>query len=129
MQQLILRTNTLLFLVIIIYSCGRNEIEEQISSANYLFSVTDDQCIQSIENRHLAFTSLIKYKNGLYLAFREGNNHAPTSMSEYGKICILKKFENGWETVSYLSDSDKDLRDPFFCRKIISYFYIVVTIK
>ncbi|NND06497.1 MAG: hypothetical protein HKN87_08955 [Saprospiraceae bacterium] len=62
--------------------------------------------------RHDAFTSLIKFKEYYYCAFRSGEHHV------YGKdggSMILRTTDvdnNNWQQVDYLTKSGVDLRDP-----------------
>lgn len=62
---------------------------------------------------HSAFTDMIKWDGKIFLTFREGMNHQPSSPSEYGSIRVLMS-ETGvhWENVGLITDSDYDLRDP-----------------
>lgn len=82
----------------------------------YTLCVSNDTCIYS-NDKHVAFTSLIKYKGDVYLAFREAVNHVPTNKAEYGIIRVLKKEDNNWTPLFTLRNQNMDLRDPFFIVK------------
>lgn len=102
----------LIFFLFLFSSCNDNN---DISPFHKLYSLTvaNDSCVYSTNN-HAAFTSLIKFKGELYLAFREGPGHVPANKNEYGKIKIHKKVGNHWDYVCTLFNSEMDLRDPFF---------------
>lgn len=107
-----------LFICILFVSCHKDVVSEQNDGTvnKYIFSIIDDILVYK-DNSHAAFTCLIEYEGHIYLAFREGNSHRPTSVEEYGKLRIMK-LENGkWFTVALLSHKDMDLRDPFFLVK------------
>ena len=72
-----------------------------------------DQCIYNNGN-HSAFTCLTEYKGNKYLAFREGIGHRPVNTDHYGIITILSEKDSVWSPLAKLSNSDMDLRDPFF---------------
>ena len=102
----------LIILSILLVCCSNNE-DNGAPTKNYSLAFISDTCVYSNYN-HTAFTSLIEYKNDIYLAFREGPNHVPTNISEYGIIKVLKKEGEKWNELSILENPDMDLRDPFF---------------
>lgn len=62
---------------------------------------------------HCAFTDLIEYNGHYYCTFREGNNHIPKVIGDYGKIRILKSLDGDtWMSVALVEDTNYDLRDP-----------------
>lgn len=62
-------------------------------------------------NTYCAFTSLIRWEDSYYLAFREGGTHV--SPNDYGIITILKSIDGKNWTISQKISIDKvDLRDP-----------------
>lgn len=97
-------------LVLGLLSCSNDDNESKI---RYDFTLLTDESVY-FQNDHAAFTAVVSYKGNLYLAFREGLNHVPTTPEEYGVIKILKKVGSGWEFVSEIASNDKDLRDPYF---------------
>lgn len=62
---------------------------------------------------HNAFTTIESFQEYLYCAFREGSSHK----SYDGKIRIIRSLDGKkWESVSLLSSSGEDLRDPKFVK-------------
>lgn len=60
-------------------------------------------------NKHCAFTSLVKFEGEYLCAFREGNGHS----GDNGSIRILKSSDaKEWKEAYFLSLSGFDLRDP-----------------
>ena len=78
----------------------------------YIFNIINESCVWKTE-KHSAFTNMVVWNNEIYLSFREGDNHAPKSESEYGAIRILKYNHNKWEEFIYIKKDQCDLRDPF----------------
>lgn len=79
-----------------------------------IYSFTQQShCVLYDNNNHAAFTCL--YDNGgqLMMAFREGAAHRPASEFEYGSIKVLTKNGADWTVSATITDTTKDLRDPF----------------
>jgi hypothetical protein len=85
-----------------------------------IYKVHKEQKIHlpSMQKPHNAFPDLFKYKNEIYIAFREGMSHA--GHKDLGSIRILKGCYNqqtkiwDFKNAGILSDSTFDLRDPRF---------------
>lgn len=88
------------------------------------FLIASDTCIFDQSN-HVAFTTLKEWKGNLYLAFREANGHHAT-LTDKGKIRVLKKENGNWKTEVVFSNENIDLRDPFLLEwKGALYMYTV----
>ena len=74
--------------------------------------LVNDYCVYDKDN-HVAFTSLESWRGNLYLAFREGEGHVPTSKEDNGKIIILKSDGESWVNDETFMLEGIDLRDPF----------------
>ena len=111
MRQLIFVSCTFFF-ILSLFACNNRESDVSLVVGDLNIKVIDDVVVYD-NGTHAAFTSLIKYNNYYYLAFREGTAHRPITKKEYGKIRILKLKNNKWESIAILSDNDKDLRDPY----------------
>ena len=62
---------------------------------------------------HCAFTSLLKYNNSLFLAFREGKSHVDRNGGDDGIIRILKSNDGeNWNSIDEICIDGYDLRDP-----------------
>ena len=75
-------------------------------------------------NSHAAFTSLESFNGNLYLAFREGEGHVPTSENDKGKIVVLMSEGDQWVHSHTFAVNGIDLRDPNFLKldnKLILY--------
>ena len=119
--QLMLVTVVVIFSAIFFCSYNRRTILK--TDETYL-QIIDDTCVFNQDN-HVAFTTLKKWKGNLYLAFREGLGHHAT-LTNKGKIRVLKKEDNLWRTEIVFSDKNIDLRDPFFLEwKDCLYMYTV----
>lgn len=72
--------------------------------------VISDECVYDNDN-HAAFTSLEAWKGSLIVAFREAGYHRPT-VTDKGKIRVLRQTKKGWEPQHTFSMEGEDLRDP-----------------
>ena len=65
------------------------------------------------DGRHNAFTSLVRWRGCLYLAFRSGTRHVRPGYPD-GQIRILCSKDEGcsWDQVALLGSSELDMRDP-----------------
>ena len=62
---------------------------------------------------HNAFTSLVRFEDNFYCAFREGLSHVDRNGGDDGRIRVLRSSDgHTWEPVALLSIKGKDLRDP-----------------
>ena len=115
MTVLHFRLFLLVALAIVVKACDNfdNSSESIINRFHYEYQVVDDNVVYDAKT-HAAFTSLIKFHGALFVAFREGETHRPSSVSNYGKIVILKREGIRWEKVGTISEPDMDLLDPFF---------------
>lgn len=94
-------------------SCTPTCIQEDSDMLVYYRPVLLKDSIVWDKHNHSAFTSLVNYKNYL-LAFRESEAHRPLNIDEYGTITVLRITDKGLNDKVELSDSNMDLRDPFF---------------
>ena len=103
--------------IIVLAACACEHSSTNVSVNgyyNYQFQVIGDRVVYNIGN-HAAFTGLVVYNEEVFLAFREGEAHRPTSSANLGKIVILKRIsDSNWAKIASISEQDKDLRDPFF---------------
>ena len=79
---------------------------------DYTFQLQSNSIIYE-NNDYAAFTSIIDYENRMFIAFREGPNHAPSSDEENGCIRVLENVSGEWNVIATIADATKDLRDPF----------------
>jgi hypothetical protein len=65
-------------------------------------------------DKHNAFTSLVKFNDAYYCSFREGDSHIfDSSGKAEGKVRILKSTDGeNWESVALFGKDKYDLRDP-----------------
>lgn len=65
-------------------------------------------------SRHCAFTSLVKFKNAYYCAFRDGYSHIFNEKGEAdGTIRVIRSSDGSkWETAALMKMEGYDLRDP-----------------
>lgn len=89
-----------------------NTVTVAFTPHEYGYSLLSNESVYD-KGRHAAFTGLINYQGVLYLAFREGAAHRPSSVEDYGVIKILQNKGTGWIELATISDETKDLRDPF----------------
>lgn len=78
----------------------------------YEFQLLSDEIVYD-SNNHSAFTGLLNFNGALYLAFREGTAHRPSTVEDYGVIKVLSNDGTGWRECCVIKDETKDLRDPF----------------
>lgn len=104
--RLILVTVIILFFAV--FFCSYNARTVLKASESYL--IVNDTCVFN-QDSHVAFTTLKKWKGNLYLAFREGCGHHAT-LTNKGKIRVMKKEDGYWRTEAVFSDENIDLRDP-----------------
>lgn len=100
---------TLLLLVLVVSSCSDDEERDYLHSLPMI--PADSVKVTKIwdNDKYCSFTSLIKYQNKYYCAFREGVGHA----GDNGCIRILTSYDaKNWNEAYYLSFQDYDLRDP-----------------
>lgn len=65
------------------------------------------------DKNHNAFTSLVKFNDSYYCAFRSGERHV---YGQNGTIKVLvSKDAKSWETYSEIKSDQYDLRDPKLC--------------
>ena len=101
---------------IFFYACTNQDNPEEWRANNqfkYYLQKIDDRVVYDNDN-HAAFTGMINYRGSLFLAFREGPNHLPSSQEEYGGIRIMKEEKGKWVTVKFFRNEEWDLRDPYF---------------
>lgn len=100
---------TLLLLVLVVSSCSDDEEIDYLHSLPMISA--DSVKVTKIwdNDKYCSFTSLIKYQDKYYCAFREGIGHA----GDNGCIRILTSYDaKNWNEAYYLSFQDYDLRDP-----------------
>lgn len=85
------------------------------SPREYDFAVLTNETVYD-EHSHAAFTGLLEYRGTLFLAFREGASHRPSSPAEYGVIKVLAHDGSFWKENAVIRDPAKDLRDPFLVK-------------
>lgn len=85
------------------------------SPREYDFAVLTNETVYD-EHNHAAFTGLLDYRGTLYLAFREGASHRPSSTADYGVIKVLARNGSLWKENAVIRDPAKDLRDPFLVK-------------
>lgn len=68
-------------------------------------------------NTYTSFADLVWYEGKYYCAFREGENHVPSSKAEKnGIIHFLQSTDcRAWTEAGTITDDRYDLRDPHFC--------------
>lgn len=93
-------------------NCESNSISLAYIPSEYGLSEISNVPIYD-NNNHSAFTGIINYKGSLYLAFREGTAHRPSTVTDYGAIRVMRNDGLGWTTSGIIRDKTKDLRDPF----------------
>ena len=99
-------------LVICSNSC--RDVEASIEDVKWFsdFSLDDIKLIW--KEKHAAFTSLIKFDDRYFLAFRVGEKHKSSDQIENGYIRVLTSDDlSHWMAIDSLV-YDGDLRDPFF---------------
>lgn len=89
-----------------------NKVNLAYAPHEYSYTLLSNESVYD-SGRYAAFTGLINYQGVLYLAFREGAAHRPTSVQDYGVIKIVQNNGTGWTEMAIISDETKDLRDPF----------------
>ncbi len=103
------RSGFIVSLTLICSLCiGARSIEGKSKS---WINVIKDTCIYN-KNTHAAFTSLEKYGDCLYLAFRDASHHSETP-TDKGRIRILKNMKGEWLNDTVFEKKGVDLRDPF----------------
>lgn len=103
-------------LVIFLCSCTNQENPEKtdcIKKYKFCLQKLDDIVVYDNDD-HAGFTGMIDYHGCLYLAFREGPNHLPSSQEEYGGIRIMRQDKGKWITDAFFRNVNWDLRDPYF---------------
>lgn len=96
----------ILSLLVVVFGYASNNRD------NAWISVVSDECVYDNHN-HSAFTSLEKLSGNMIVTFREAGFHRATD-TDKGKIRVLKKSKNGWNTQQIFSFPGEDLRDPGF---------------
>lgn len=111
--------NIVLILIVIgifpLYSCTHTDTVGNISE-DIVWS--DNFSLDTIKliwkEKHAAFTSLIKFNNKYFLAFRVGEKHVSSCEFENGYIRVLASDNlSQWNSIDSLTYNG-DLRDPFF---------------
>lgn len=106
------RAEGILFKEGFLNTLGVNMATAELLYKNYTFDLQTQNMVYDNGN-HAAFTSIHDYDGKLLLAFREGTNHRPPSIDEYGCVKVLEKVGDNWLVRATISDASKDLRDPF----------------
>lgn len=106
------RAEGILFKEGFLNTLGVNMATAELLYKNYTFDLQTQSLVYDNSN-HAAFTSIHDYDGMLLLAFREGTNHRPPSIDEYGCVKVLEKVGDNWLVRATISDASKDLRDPF----------------
>lgn len=90
-------------------SCNK---DNPLQEGQYSIKILRDKIVYD-NNNHAAFTGMIEYNGEIYLAFREGVNHASLNDDQYGSLTIMKKDGDEWKKMWSLSHDNMDLRDPY----------------
>lgn len=99
--------------ILFFHSCAHKEegISEDIEWSDS-FGLEDTKLIW--KEKHAAFTSLIKFNNKYFVAFRVGEKHVSSGEIENGYIRVLVSDNlSQWDSIDSLTYNG-DLRDPFF---------------
>lgn len=97
-------------LIVLLFFCGCSEEDNAVLHSMPLISGDSVKVLKIWDNdKYCSFTSLVKYKDYYYCAFREGTAH----MGDCGSIRILVSPDaKKWTSRFYLSMVGYDLRDP-----------------
>ena len=112
--------NILIIITLCVNLCWGCQKEDPSIGTPYSFLQSDPVLYQNVLQveglepaAHSAFTDMVEWDGKIFLTFREGINHQPSSPSEYGSIRILMSATGlHWENVGLITDEDYDLRDP-----------------